>query len=528
MTTVERVIPPTIADDGSVHYSSVMSPSDDSIAVCHMVPDRVIPIIFVPGIMGSNLKGSDTKPSWLVNSPASMAKWAPKDSAFRKRTLDPASTTVFDGGDLPTGTPLSAAELQRRGWGTVAKKSYGDWLVWLQNALDDSHPGTDHGRKGLRASLMEQVVAPGLEKLTEAEVALSYQYRLPVHAVGYNWLQSNEVASQVLADAIHGIVTEYRKTSRCEKVIIVTHSMGGLVARHCSEIRKYSDKILGIVHGVMPATGSATAYKRVKAGWESDGTVVGEVARHVLGATAEEITAVFAQSPGALQLLPSSDYGNGWLKIRDGEKSVPPLPQGGDPYTEIYTQRHLWWGLIDDKIINPLDIEKKSVDQDWLSFCILVNNVVRKFHTAISCRYHAHTYAFYGDDKEHKTWGDVVWKRTQISSWWNDPKYDSMDKPPAVDSRTGAIGVIAGSVGPMPIQKSFEIQAAGENGDGTVPIRSGRAPEKYAKVCIAFSGVDHEGAYNPTPQPHPPQFFALWAITKLIGNVKGTNLEYQA
>lgn len=58
LATIERVIPAVIHDDGSVHYTSVTSPSDDSIAICHVVPDRIIPVIFVPGIMGSNLQGS--------------------------------------------------------------------------------------------------------------------------------------------------------------------------------------------------------------------------------------------------------------------------------------------------------------------------------------------------------------------------------------------------------------------------------------------------------------------------------------
>jgi hypothetical protein len=43
----------------------------------------------------------------------------------------------------------------------------------------------------------------------------------------------------------------------------------------------------------------------------------------------------------------------------------------------------------------------------------------------------------------------------------------------------------------------------------------------------SFKGVEHEGAYNTSPQAPPQQMFALWAISKLVGNVKGTaNMEY--
>jgi pimeloyl-ACP methyl ester carboxylesterase len=526
LATIERIIPAVIHDDGSVHYTSVTSPSDDSIAVCHVVPDRIIPVIFVPGIMGSNLQNLQKDPVWVVNSSQAMAGWALKTAAYRKQNLDPLATSVFKGGELPSGTSLSDAKKQKRGWGTVAKKSYGDWLVWLQNALDDCTAANRYGHDGLRCSLKQGSLAPGLSALTDAEVSLSYRYQMPVHAVGYNWLQSNELASKHLADEIDRIIGEYRKIYRCEKVILVTHSMGGLVARHCSEALGYRDKILGIVHGVMPATGSATAYKRVKAGWESDGTIAGEGARHVLGATAEEITAVFAQSAGALQLLPGADYGNGWLRISDGDQS-PTLPQYGDPYGEIYLKRREWWGLIDDLIINPLDVAKKTVAQDWALFADLINGDVIPFHNAIAQKYHAHSYVFYGDDKTHKTWGDVVWKRLQFPTWLNDHKYNVMSARPSNDTRTGIIDVSAGNAGPIPIQKSFQIQPAMENGDGTVPVRSGHAPAPYVKACIGFDGVDHEGAYNPAPHPRSPQLFALWAITKLVSNVQGVpTMEY--
>ncbi|WP_152563236.1 hypothetical protein [Caballeronia zhejiangensis] len=79
----------------------------------------------------------------------------------------------------------------------------------------------------------------------------------------------------------------------------------------------------------------------------------------------------------------------------------------------------------------------------------------------------------------------------------------------------------------LPVSKTFKIGPASDNGDGTVPVRSGSAPKHFSKACIGFSGIDHEGAYNPTPQPHPPQFFTLWAIVRIVGNVKGTTMEYK-
>ncbi|WP_455908694.1 PGAP1-like alpha/beta domain-containing protein, partial [Serratia proteamaculans] len=91
-----------------------------------------------------------------------------------------------------------------------------------------------------------------------------------------------------------------------EKVIIVTHSMGGLVARYASQVSGAKDKILGIVHGVIPDLGSPAAYRRMKVGAKQEG-----MAGAVLGNTAEELMPVLARAPAPLQLLPSAKYLSG-------------------------------------------------------------------------------------------------------------------------------------------------------------------------------------------------------------------------
>lgn len=546
MATVERVIPPKIAEDGSVHYSSVMSPPDDSIAVCYMVPNRVIPVIFVPGVMGSNLMNAKTKkPIWVVNGKGSIAvDWIGRGPATRKQKLDPAATDVYDGGDIPGGTAKSKMELKACGWGTVARMSYGTFLSMLENALDDAA----HCEGGLRAQLMREQVAssPGVSVLSHDEVDLSYRYQLPVHAVGYNWLKSNADSAAYLAEKIRSIIESYRKQKPkkiCEKVILVTHSMGGLVARYYSEVDGNRDNVLGIVHGVMPTTGSATAYKRVTAG--TDGTV-----GLVLGSSAATMTPVFAQAPGPLQLLPSAEYGAGWLRICDGAKvfALPKCssssitntkPDGQrfatgqkqgepDPYGDIYTQRGVWWALVNDKLINPLDENKTNVNPDWAQYIELIWKHVKPFHEAMTGKFHATTYAFYGDDKKFATWGEIIWKRVMRSGGLyvnqNDPITDLMTQPLLADSGTGTKSV-GYKMGRYKWRADFVLGAADENGDGTVPIRSGQAPEGHPGVfaCVPYPNVDHEGAYQGRTQ----QLFALWAITRIVKNVKGTALEYK-
>ncbi|MCP3728146.1 hypothetical protein M3I53_34415 [Paraburkholderia sp. CNPSo 3272] len=523
MTTTERIIPATIAEDGSAHYTSVMSAPDDSTAVCYMVPNRVIPVIFVPGVMGSNLMGTNGQykgsPVWLANGEGGMAwGWIGRGAEVRKKKLDPNTTGVYEDGDIPSGTAQSEVELRRRGWGTVAKMSYGTFLPFLENALNDAH----ECKAGFRASLMKKLVAdaPGVSVLSHDEVALSYKYCMPVHAVGYNWLQSNSDSAKYLAAKIKEFADYYKKQNKlCEKVIIVTHSMGGLVARYYSEVDGHRDKVLGIVHGVMPTTGSATAYKRVTSGSEG-------AAGPVLGPDNSTMTPVFAQSPGPLQLLPAVEYGMGWLKLRNGKEQTS-LPVK-DPYREVYARRGQWWSLVNDKQINPMDPEKKNIDADWDAYASLIMNSIKPFHEAMRGKFHRATYAFYGNDEKHKTWGDVVWesKLNPVLKWTDSyAKVDHLENGQVLqDSGTGNQSLLQRSGGD-PIYMQYNLMPPAENGDGTVPVRSGRAPagQSGVQACVAYPGVDHEGAYKNRPQ----QYFALWAVTRIVSNVNGTVLEYK-
>lgn len=81
--------------------------------------------------------------------------------------------------------------------------------------------------------------------LTETDLQRAAGAFLPVHAVGYNWLQSNKTSAEHVAREIDRILAYYRSRNRdAEQVILVTHSMGGLVARalvrSCPECRKKS------------------------------------------------------------------------------------------------------------------------------------------------------------------------------------------------------------------------------------------------------------------------------------------------
>lgn len=513
MEVTQRTIPPEIQEDGSVLYRSVMSKGDTE-AICYLVSQRVIPVVFVPGVMGSNLAKSDKRSTaiWLLDSLSTVIHWTNRSAAERMVLLNPQDTVVYGGGKLPTETPLSVAEMRRRGWGEVAYMSYGEFLVWLEGALNDTH----QWQTGIRSTLLDEVKAReiGVTALTREEAALSYKYRYPVHAVGYNWLQSNEDSAKRLAGRVNEFMGFYRsKGFMCDRSILVTHSMGGLVGRYFTESMGGKEVILGVVNGVMPATGAAAAYKRVKAGTEG-------AAGSVLGRNAEEVTAVFAQAAGPLQLLPTPEYGSHWLKIRDGNRMVS-LPRS-DPYNEIYTVRGKWWALCHEQLINPLDTRKKAVDEDWQRYVETVETLVRPFHRAIANRYHPNTYAFYGDDTAHKTWGELTWGRRYAGPRFGPRAIDDLTEGTVMhDTGRGTISVLTRSAGNA-LHVVFDLNGSDESGDGTVPRRSGAAPREKAKVCLAYRGIEHEAAYN----VRPLRLFTVWSIVKITDAVKDTSMAY--
>ena len=268
-------------------------------------PIYTVPIIFVPGIMGSNLmvtqdvdKLKKGNPVWLMNGKVGAAKaWGFKNPTERQLRLNPNTTAVYPGGDVPSNVPTvtigNATQLlqgngwrestdktakvppanntaipEGRGWGEVAAMSYHSYLIWLENALNGK--GRIDGWRNLQGEPdFAKVLSDGFkfQQVKKEDIGHGADMRFPVYACGYNWLQSNAKSAERLAKRIDDVINANNsKSFTCEKVILITHSMGGLVARYCSEMLKKSGKIAGILHGVMPATGAAVAYKRVRSG----------------------------------------------------------------------------------------------------------------------------------------------------------------------------------------------------------------------------------------------------------------------
>lgn len=525
-------------------------------------PFDVLPIVFVPGIMGSNLKSTrDGAPVWRLDTGVGGIPWgmlkgfATKGPGPRQQLLHPARCVVDDGGKLPKNGKYSQRAYKELGWGEVGEGSYHQFLLWLDDQLNPSerNPALWHNYYQTEATI-SAVPKPGdipklfpgikmgmqgqpagaektpFQSIKTDDLIARSKFMMPIHACGYNWLDDNKNAASLLQARILKLIKGYNQGQyRCEQVILVTHSMGGLVARACAQLGGMADKIAGVVHGVMPATGAAVAYRRCKVGMRDEDFGAGLV----IGSTGQEVTAVFAQAPGALSLLPSQTYASEWLKIFDNKgQSERSLPQAGQSsYDTIYREQKQWWGLINEAWLSP----KEGKPIDWDDY-IMNLNAAEAFHQNLIGKYHPMTYVFYGADKKQKSFEKVSWRMkfgiapdqrqrpsTQTVAGMGHGGLRHEGEPTAYVGGETKVLPTYGMGAPSTYESSYwelhcELQDGA--GDGTVPCSSGAAPLTQGSGSIQqqfkLTGFGHEPAYHDKSAQHA----TLYAVNKLAGVAK--------
>lgn len=551
-----RIALPMPQPDGKLQYTWNLTDSEKTDPVHLRVGiSNALPIVFVPGVMGSNLRSKTNRKVWRLDAtfgvPVGLAweKWR-QSAGERQKLLHPDRTEVDPDGNVPTkpvGSVFSddakelAAKYRARGWGEVGETSYGSFLVLLEDTFNghrSGKPATDVELK-IAALMALRAEDPGnrpwrpekeLSISTPADFQNLRKWFFPVYACGYNWLDDNGNAAQLLSRRINQVIADNNNTaSRCEQVILVTHSMGGLVARASQQMHGMESRIAGVVHGVMPADGAPVAYRRCKLGMTDEDAN----AAIVIGKTGHEVTAVFAQAPGALQLLPTQRYQRGWLEVRgpDG-KTVQKAMHDADPYAEIYKRRDRWWALVKEEWLTPKD----GTPIKWDEYSKFMTTA-EIFHTQVvtPAVYHSNTYAFYGADNRGKTrsFERIVWQMKAGRS--------AVDKVPSLDEVHGMTPqqVLLDGANPEYVGWEQTVKAepqadggiefstdetsrwelrvglADASGDGTVPAASGRSPFDCAKVRQVFrlSGIEHEPAFgDKSPIARQVTFYAISKI----------------
>jgi hypothetical protein len=482
---------------GWAEYTVHMTPVADNIRHDVKLPPRkVIPVIFLPGVMGSNLrlsKGRQKKldrpdnrswrPDDMVGAngagaifDAGLVGWYKNASpAQRQLMLDPNETEVeyyhyteskerFDpegaetlasdkrhqnipdnlepiypliGTRAPTGwkpgrqiakkreTPAQVARW--RGWSEVLfSGAYGQLLKMAESHLNNMIAG-NAANPMWKPYFADPATFGGVDAgaaLTEQDLKKVAACWYPVHAMGYNYLKSNGETAKVIAERIRGLAQGYQKRGfKCDEVIVVTHSMGGLLARAVIH-PKYGNllndpavKVLGIYHNVMPTMGAAASYKRMRFGFMEQGTgFIAETGAKVLAIDGKHATAILANAPAPLELFPGSAYGKSWLKLVDGAgREMWSLPDNKTSALEsIYLQpADRWWRLINPKWTNPANLEGGAIDavnRRLKEATDFVEDIKSTFHPT-SC------YGSFCASPERLSYGEVVFKVTDPDVW---------------------------------------------------------------------------------------------------------------
>jgi pimeloyl-ACP methyl ester carboxylesterase len=520
--------------DGSWKGRTVLTPTAFNTRGLFMLPSRkVVPVIVVPGIMGSNLRAATSprkKPHKILN--ANEAVWRPpngkvegykaakiwqtRDPATRQRFLDPETTEVDKRGEisLPSDARtfgMTETEVRDRWWGEVHWDSYGNLLYGLQvnlnrtfetDASNDTRVICRHWKEVIECDPARWGVRT-IEKITEAELEKHADYYYPVYACGYNWLESCGDSANWLRQRIERVIAFWTEHKReCTQVILVTHSMGGLVARACA--KQIPEKILGVIHGVMPALGAPACYRRIACGTEkwspSNGPLENATAGYVadiLGDTPQRTMPVMGHSAGALELLPNHLYPTPWLHLsmvsrvnnKDVSRDVVHLP-AGDPYA-FYRDMTSWYRLFDPRLLDPAHRYKGEAGA--VDAVIKVICKAERFHRdLLDNYYHPNTYAFYGAGTDQLSFGAVRWVARDAGGGavFTDANLRSAvrvgygpsnGRRVRVESRTDLHFVPARQDVP---------------GDGTVPHQSGSGPKGKINQLFEVRGFDHQNAFN--------------------------------
>lgn len=441
-------LPTGLDFDGTPIASAVLTPdSDRCVKEIHCDPRTPIPVIFLPGVMGSLLANSQTGES--VWYPANMdgvfsslagffsvlAGWF-QGAASRAARFDPEPAVVDPRGPLisidEAKLGIDAAEARRRGWSTLHRWSYQPTLEWLQVALNKpmqyGEPigewanGSEDGEKSALKPVLgthpsEYGGYGAGETLTlDSEVFKTFvSYRYPVYAIGYNFLQSNELSGR---DVLVGVnfkdeetqtvtrimgIREICRENHTDKAIIVTHSMGGLVARMAALLCGGADDMLAVLHGAQPATGAPVFARRFRAGGEGRSGLERFINQSLFGANAREFIAVASYAQGPMELAPMPDYNNGepwWIVVDAKGRERLRFPETS-ALEDLYVS-DAWYGLLPDpKLLDPAGVVAKRLNTERRGIKIHENyktimKLVVNRQKAISDAYHPNTFAMYG------------------------------------------------------------------------------------------------------------------------------------
>jgi pimeloyl-ACP methyl ester carboxylesterase len=332
------------------------------------VQRETIPILFVPGIMGSRLRGPQ-RMLWDPDDPIRFAL----DYGLRLATArERFRALIGPDGYHPHHLRLCMGNADveaERGWANLVQSVY----------------------RPVRRAL----------EMTPLTALQGLCFNVPVHAFGYNWTQNPRQSGAQLAHAIDALIAHYSARGRCAQVMVVTHSMGGLVARAAALLHGAESCILGMVHAMQPVAGVPAAYTQMKMGMgrvlrestRPEPTALEALESFLLGRDGAMTSAMLGNMPAALALLPSNNYpqddqGRDWLQLATAPHApLQTLIPSGNVYRDVYRQREAFWGLVNPQALRPGETDAAALERAWQAYLDHLGDA-EAFHQALGARMH--------------------------------------------------------------------------------------------------------------------------------------------
>ncbi len=182
-----------------------------------------LPVIFIPGIMGTNLRNkADKSEVWrppnglwplgdFAASFGALWTWAWRGPKVRQKLLRAERVEVDDQGTIDVGqSGLDEDAARLRGWGKVMRSAYNPVMGLMERRLDNIV-----SRRELQAWWNDEALSPPADQgeeqgkvgpIDEEELLKASRYQFDVWCAGYNWLQSNRQSALDVRDYIENTV----------------------------------------------------------------------------------------------------------------------------------------------------------------------------------------------------------------------------------------------------------------------------------------------------------------------------------
>ena len=270
----------------------------------------------------------------------------------------------------------------------------------------------------------------------------------------------------------------------------------------------------------MPTLGAASAYKRMRFGFQEKSGPLNTLAAQVLAIDGEHATAILANTPAPLEMMPGMAYGQEWLKVVDAsDKLLWSWPRDNESALEgIYLQpANAWWRLINPSWVNPANIPLNKGGG--------IDNVMQRLKDAsallkeIEKIFHPNTYASYCASKEFLSYGEITFKVIEGLEIKKSANQENTTPPPnkwrlLTDDAKGNLTIQAGTR-----VLKLKLQPANSAGDETVPSdRSAKhiPGKKFVHGEKAGTGYEHQNSYT-----HPNVLASmLYSIVQIAKTAK--------